>query len=131
LADLSSQRWGVETELSAVKTTRGRDVLPCTTEAGVLTELARFAIVDNLVRLVLWEASRRQGGPRNRISFVDALRWWSSSPPGPTLPDLVVNPQRPGRVEPRCQQRHAKKYPSLICPRRVLRQRLLFHQVPA
>ena len=74
------------------------DVLHCETEAGVLKELTIFAIVYNLVRLVMLEASRRQGVPLERISFVDALRWLSSSPPGTPLPELVVNPHRPGRV---------------------------------
>jgi hypothetical protein len=77
------------------------------------------------------EASRRQSVPLDRISFVDALRWLSSSPPGTPLPDLVVNPHRPGRAEPRCKKRRAKKYPYMISPRRVLRQRLLGQQVAA
>jgi hypothetical protein len=65
-----------------------------------------------------------------RISFVDALRW-SSSLPGTPLPKLVVNPHRPGRVEPRCKKLRAKKHPYMIRPRHVLRQRLLDKQVPA
>jgi Transposase DDE domain len=130
LADLYYQRWGVETDLSHLKTTLGMDVLHCRTEAGVLKELTMFAIVYNLVRLVMLEASRRQGVPANRISFVDALRWLSSSPPGTPLPDLVVNPHRPGRVEPRCQKRRAKKYPYMIRPRKILRQLLLNQRVP-
>ena len=77
-----------------------------------------FAIVYNLVRLVMLEAGRRQGVPLDRISFVDALRWLSSSPPGTPLPELVVNPHRPGRVEPRCQKRRAKKYPYMISQKR-------------
>lgn len=129
LADLYYRRWGVETDLSHLKTTLGMGVLHCQTETGVLKELTTFAIVYNLVRLVALEAARRQGVPVNRISFVDALRWLSSSPPGTPLSDLVVNPHRPGRVEPRCQKRRAKKYPYMICPRKVLRQRLLDQQV--
>ncbi len=131
LADLYYQRWGVETDLSHLKTTLGMDVLHCKTEMGVLKELTTFAIVYNLVRLVVLEASRRQGIPVHRISFVDALRWLSSSPPGTPLPDLIVNPHRPGRAEPRCQKRRARKYPYMIRPRKVLRQRLLDQKVPA
>jgi hypothetical protein len=131
LADLYYQRWGVETDLSHLKTTLGMDVLHCKTEDGVLKELTMFAIVYNLVRLVALEASRRQGVSVNRISFVDALRWLSSSPPGTPLPDLVVNPHRPGRVEPRSQKRRAKKYPYMIRPRKELQQRLLQQKVPA
>jgi hypothetical protein len=139
LAALYFRRWGVETDLAHLKTTLGMDVLRCETEAGVLCETEAgvlkemyvFAIVYNLVRLVMLEASRRQGVPVERISFVDALRWLSSSPPGAALPDLVVNPHRPGRAEPRCKKRRAKKHPYMIRPRSVLRQRLLEQRVPA
>jgi hypothetical protein len=131
LATLYFRRWGVETDLAHLKTTLGMDVLRCETEGGVLKELTTFAIVYNLVRLVMLEAGRRQGVPPERISFVDALRWLSSSPPGAPLSDLVVNPHRAGRVEPRCKKRRAKKYPYMKRPRRVLRQRLLEQRVPA
>ena len=87
------------------------DVLKCKTVDGILKELTVYAMVYNLVRVVMLEAARRQGRDLERISFVDALRWLSSSPPGAPLPDLVVNPHRPGRVEPRCKKRRAKKYP--------------------
>jgi hypothetical protein len=47
------------------------------------------------------------------------------------LPNLVVNPRRTGRTEPRCKKRRAKKYPYMIHPRNVLRKRLLDQQVAA
>jgi hypothetical protein len=131
LASLYLRRWTVETDLAHLKTTLGMDVLRCETEAGVLKEMYVFAIVYNLVRLVMLEASRRQEVPVDRISFVDALRWLSSSPPGVALPQLVVNPHRPGRVEPRGKKRRAKKHPYMIRPRQVLRQCLLDQRVPA
>lgn len=125
LAALYFRRWEVETDLAHLKTTLGMDVLHCRTEAGVLKELTTYAIVYNLARVVMLEASRRQGVPLARISFVDALRWLSSSSTGTTLPDLVVNPHRPGRAEPRCKKRRAKKHPYMIQPRSVLRKRLV------
>ena len=39
------------------------DVLHCKTEAGVLKELATFAIVYNLVRLVMLEAAGGKASP--------------------------------------------------------------------
>jgi hypothetical protein len=131
LALLYLKRWGVETDLAHLKTTLGMDVLRCETEAGVLKEIHVFAVVYNLVRLVMLVAGRRQAVPVERISFVDALRWLACSPPGAELPDLVVNPHRPGRVEPRCKKRRAKKHPYMIRPRSVLRERLLQQQIPA
>lgn len=125
LAELYRARWSVETDLAHLKTTLGMDVLKCESEAGVLKELTVFAIVYNLVRVVMYEAARRQGVCPDRISFVDALRWLSSAPPGTPLPTLVVNPVRPDRIEPRCQKRRAKKYPYMIHPRQELRRRIL------
>ncbi len=107
------------------------DVLHCETEAGVLKGPAAFAVVYNLVRVVMLEAARRQGVPAMRIGFVDALRWPASSPPGAALPRLVVNPTREGRIETRCQERRAKKYPYMVHPRSVLRQKLFQQSVPA
>ena len=115
----------------APKTTMKMDVLKCKTVDGVLKELTVYALVYNLVRVVMLEAARRQGQEVERISFVDALRWLSSSPPGAPLPELVVNPYRPGRVEPRCKKRRAKKHPYMKRPRHVLRQQLLDQRVPA
>lgn len=130
LAGLYYERWSAETNLSHLKTTLGMDVLHCKTEAGVLKELAMFAIVYNLVRLAMLEAGKRQNVPVHRISFVDALRWLSSLA-GTPMPKLIVNPHRPGRVEPRSQKRRAKKYPYMKQSRAILRQRLLNQQVKA
>jgi hypothetical protein len=131
LADLYRQRWSVETDLAHLKTTLGMDTLRCETEAGVAKELAAFAVVYNLVRVVMLEAGRRQDEPASRISFVDALRWLTSASPGSPLPRLVVNPDRTGRVEPRCKKRRAKKHPYMIRPRHELKQKLLQQKVPA
>lgn len=113
-----------------MKITLGMDVLRCRTEAGALKEMTLFALVYKLVRVVVAEAVRRQGVPGERISFVDALRWLTSSLIGTPLPELMVNPYRPDRVEPLCQKRRGKNYPYMIQPRGVLRQRLLA-QTPA
>ena len=58
LAGLYRRRWRVETDLRHLKTTLGMDVLHCDTEAGVLKELTAFAMVYNLVRVVML-----RGGP--------------------------------------------------------------------
>ncbi len=99
LADLYRARWRVETDLRHLKVTLGMDVLRCRTADGVRKELAMYAVAYNLVRVVMLEAGRRQGVPADRISFVDALRWLSSSPPGTPLRELVVNPDRPDERE--------------------------------
>ena len=77
-----------------------------------------------LVRMTMLEASRRQGVPPDRISFVDALRWLATAQPGDELPMLVVNPSRPGRQEPRVRKRRPKSYPLMRQPRAILKQKL-------
>ena len=124
LADLYRSRWRVETNLAHLKTTLGMDALHCQTEAGVRREMVMFAVVYNLVRIVMAEAGQRQGIEPDRISFVDALRWLSSAPPGAPMPAFIVNPERKDRIEPRCLKRRAKKYPYMIRPRHVLRKEL-------
>ena len=63
------------------KRTLGLDVLRCETVRGVKKELLVFALVYNLVRAVMLEASRRQEVPLDRISFIDALRWLATARP--------------------------------------------------
>ena len=107
------------------------DVLKCKTVEGVLKELTVYAIVYNLVCVVMTEAARRQGVAVDRISFVDALRWLVQAEPGDALPKLVVNPDRFGRVEPRVRKRRPKQYPVMKKPRSVLRKDLLKQGVTA
>lgn len=125
LARLYGPRWGVETDLRHLKQTMKMEILHCQTVAGVEKELAVFALVYNLVRRVMEEAGRRQGVDADRVSFVDALRWLREARPGDELPALVVNPDRPGRVQPRVRKRRPKQYPLMTRPRDELRKALL------
>jgi hypothetical protein len=131
LAQLYGTRWRVELNLRHLKTTMKMDVLKCKTVEGVLKELTVYAIVYNLVRMVMVEAARRQGVDVERISFVDAMRWLAAARPGVELPKLVVNPDRPGRYEPRVRKRRPKQYPLMNKPRSVLRKGLLEQGVNA
>jgi Transposase DDE domain len=125
LAELYRQRWQVEQHLRDLKTTLHMDVLRCKTVNGVLKELCVFAMVYNLARVVLCAAARRQGLPIARLSFIDAVRWLRSAKAGEALSKLVVNPNRPDRVEPRVVKRRPKEYDRMTQPRAELRRRLL------
>ncbi len=92
---------------------------------GVVKELVAFVIIYNLVRRVMHVAARRQGVDPARVSFIDAWRWLKHARPGEELPRLVVNPGRPGRVEPRVRKRRPKQFPVMKRPRAELRQALL------
>lgn len=117
-------RWTIETSLGHLKTTMKLDVLRCRTVVGVLKELTMFLLAYNLVRMTILAAARRQRVPPERISFVDAMRWLATARPGDELPDLVVNPRRAGRAEPRVRKRRPKTYPLMNKPRAILRQTL-------
>jgi hypothetical protein len=130
VARLYEKRWGVEVNLRHLKQTLKMDVLRCETWRGVWKELLIFVIVYNLVRRVMIEASRRQEVEPDRISFVDALRWLREARRGEELPRLKVNPERPGRFEPRVRKRRPKQYDLMNQPRSVLRARLLHQTSP-
>jgi len=125
LARLYAKRWQVEVNLRHLKQTLKMDVLRCATFPGVMKELLMFVVAYNLVRRVMVEAGQRQQVEPNRISFVDALRWLRHAEPGEELPRLKVNPDRPGRVEPRARKRRPKSYKLLNRPRAALRQEAL------
>jgi hypothetical protein len=124
LAEAYGLRWTIETCFGHLKTTMKMDVLRCQTVRGVMKELTMFLLVYNLVRMTMHEAGRRQGVPPDRISFVDALRWLATARDGDELPQLVVIPRRPGRLEPRARKRRPKQYNLMTKPRSTLRQLL-------
>jgi hypothetical protein len=128
LLELRRRRWDVETNLRHLKITMNMDVLRCKTEQGVRKELAVFCLVYNLVRVVMLEAARRQEIPVARVSFADALKWTRHARPGDVLGDLIVNPRRPDRIEPRCKKRRPKQYALMNKPRNVLRKKLRIRQ---
>jgi IS4 transposase len=125
LADLYGRRWQVETNFRHLKQTLRMDVLRCKTVEGVTKELTMYALVYNLVRLVMCEAARRQSVPVERISFIDAVRWLADAAHGNTELRLRRVPDRPGRFEPRAVKRRPKEYDRLNRPRDVLRKRQL------
>jgi hypothetical protein len=122
-------RWPIETSRAHLKTTMQMDVLHCKTVPGVLKELTVFAIVYNLVRMVMWPSATLQHIGVERISFLDALRWLGAAGTGTPLGALIVNPTRPHRVEPRVKKRRPKRFPLMCKPRQELRQQLIRQEV--
>ena len=90
----------------------------------MLKELIGFALIYNLVRLVMGQAARRQHVDIDRISFIDAARWLAAARADEPLPPLVVNPHRPYRDEPRVRKRRPKQYPLMQNARQQLRMSL-------
>jgi hypothetical protein len=124
IARLYNLRWVVETHFAELKTTLRMRRVKCRTEDGVRKELAVYCLVYNLVHAVMLEAARRQRVTPDRISFLDAARWLQNAEPGEELPDLVVNPRRPDRHEPRVIKDLQDTYRKMTKPRSELRKAL-------
>ncbi len=101
------------------------DSLKCKTVDGVLKEIHVFALVYNLVRVVLQAASLHQHMLILRLGRIDVFRWLASANEGEALPKIVVNPDRPDPVEPRVVKRRPKEYDRMTRPRAELRRQLL------
>jgi hypothetical protein len=131
LAALYRRRWEIETNFAHLKTTMRMEVLRCQSVSGVLKELAMFALVYNLVRLVMLRAARDLDTPVERLSFVDALRWLAEACQHRPLVPVRVNRFRPRRLEPRVRKRRPKEFPLMTSTRRQLRQQLLAQRLNA
>jgi hypothetical protein len=123
LANLYYRRWQVEINFRHIKISMKMDVLRCETVDGVLKELAVFALAYNLVRSVTVESARLQDVEPDRVGLVDAVRWLIGVEESDESV-LVVNPSRPGRVDPRVVKRRPKQYMRMTKPRSVLRNQL-------
>jgi hypothetical protein len=128
IAELYMVRWNIEINFRHLKRTMGMNVLRCKSVAGVGKEVAAFALVYNMARLVMLEAARGQGVPPDRVSFVDALRWLQTAEHDEPIPILKLNPKRPGRFEPRLIKRRASRaYGLLTRPRTQVKKYLARH----
>jgi hypothetical protein len=125
IRELYARRWGIETCFAHLKTTLKMNVLKCKSVDGVMRELAVYLLVYNLVRLVMLRAAQRQRVDVRRISFADAWRWLISRALGLAgVAELIINPLRPGRLEPRVIRRRMKEYDLMKRPRATLRAEL-------
>lgn len=118
VAALYGRRWEIETCFGHLKTTAGMNVLKCRTVDGVMKELAMYLLAYNLVRLAMLRAAARQGVAVDRVSFADAMRWLACRMLGlDGVDELVVNPDRRGRCQPRVIRGRMKAYDLLVRPR--------------
>jgi hypothetical protein len=116
LAGLYLLRWRIELNFRDLKTTMGLEVLKCKTVNGILKELYVFALIYNMVMAIRFRVAQRMGLCPARLSFVDTLRHVCVH--GWTVPEtLVINPERPGRWQPRVVKRRAKPHPLMTKPR--------------
>jgi hypothetical protein len=142
LAALYFRRWRMELWLRDLKITMDMDMLRTKTPARVRAELAMFLVGYNLIRTVMFDAAKGSEVRLEQLSFKSALmrfglwcaglrssiriRVWLLGYQA-MLKDLArdLNPDRPGRYEPRVVKRRPKPFPRMQQPRQVLRQQLV------
>lgn len=140
LAALYLRRWEAELFFRDIKTTMSMDVLRCKSPEMVRKEILMHFIVYNAIRRLIYEAAKRNGTARSRISFkgaLQSLRQWEPRLNQAELKcterlrliDLLYDsiignrvPLRPDRREPRCLKRRLKGYQLLSAPRHEIKE---------
>jgi len=124
ILELYGVRWRVETHFAQLKTLLRMRKVKSKTSEGVLKELIVYALVYNLIHLVMLKAAQRQHVLPHRISFVDTVHWLLCAEPGEALPTLMIIPHRPDRHEPRVVKDREDTYTKMPRPRPQLRKEL-------
>lgn len=124
ITDLYMDRWEVETNIGYLKQTLSLDILKGESVDVVMKEIVLHTICYNVVRLVMLEAARRSGTAPDRMSFADARDWLADNASPQWLFQLVENPYRPGRFEPRCVKRRPKPFKLLERPRAEIKKEI-------
>ncbi len=123
LARLYGLRWQIETQFCHLKSTLGMAVLKGKSVAIIAREILAYVLVYNLVAREIRHAAARQNVAPDRISFIDVVRWLlAGMRPGM---QLLINPLRPGRFEPRARKRRAINYPYMTRTREVMRKEMM------
>lgn len=125
LAELYHQRWQAEVNLRHLKATLGMRVLRSQREAGVERELLAFALVYNLICMVMTALAWHLETTPERVSLIDVLRLLRYGLDRLVAAASVVNPDRPGRVQPRVVKRRPLQYSRMTRPRAVLKRELM------
>jgi hypothetical protein len=127
---LYAWRWRIETLFRELKILLDANVLRSQKPDGIRKEIIARMIALNVVRILMLEAAATtQMQDPLRISFVHAVRAILSFSPALGHAPLTavlgiyqamlieiashINPERPGRLEPRAVRRDHKNYPSL------------------
>jgi DDE family transposase len=122
---LYGHRWNIEICFNQLKTHAKMNTLKCKDLNGVTKELIMYLIVWNLVRMTMAKFAQRAEVSVWRVSFIDTMRWLCTLLQGPrqTSLKLILNPDRPGRWEPRKLKRRMKQYHLLTEPRQNLKSK--------
>jgi hypothetical protein len=137
LGTLFRQRWHVELDLRAIKTTLQMADLSCNTPEMNEKEVWVHFLAYNLIRLLMAQAAQRAAVHPRSLSFKHTLQLWSEwtarrlcqhrDASVDLLFKLIAQLRvgnRPGRIEPRARKRRPKPYPWLKIPRAQARSHI-------
>ncbi len=136
LKALYRERWQVELDLRAIKTTLGMETLSCKTPTMAEKEVWIYMLAYNLIRIMMAEAALFTEQLPRQLSFKHTVQLWVAwCRIGPDYRDgcfeqllLFIAQQkaghRPGRIEPRAVKRRPKPYPLLMKPRIEAREHI-------
>lgn len=140
LGALFRQRWHVELDLRAIKTTLQMEALSCNTPQMNEKELWVHFLAYNLIRLLMAQAAVKAAVHPRTLSFKHTVQLWSEwiarrlCQQRDASVDLLFTligqlrvGNRPGRIEPRARKRRPKPYPWLKVPRDQARAQILAH----
>lgn len=141
IAELYHQRWLIELDIRAIKTTLRMDVLRCKSPEMVHREIWTCLLAYNLIRQTMLEAALKSERSPRELSFTAALQkiaaaWAVLSVCDHALRLQLIDVQlsdiatnligdRPNRVEPRAVKRRPKPHDLLTEPRAQARAKLL------
>jgi Transposase DDE domain. len=140
LGELFRQRWHVELDLRAIKTTLQMAQLSCNTPQMNEKELWVHFLAYNLIRLLMAQAAAKAAVHPRTLSFKHTVQLWNewiarrlcnhrdaSVDLLFTLIGKLRVGNRPGRIEPRARKRRPKPYPWLKIPRPQARLHIAAH----
>lgn len=130
LAELYDQRWQAEINLRHLKDTLGMRVLRAQRVAGVERELLAFALIYNLICAALTAIAVHLETTPERVSFIDLVRLLRHGLDRVGVVTIVINPNRPGRVQPRVVKRRPLQYSRMTRPRAQLKRELMKSRSP-
>jgi hypothetical protein len=122
---LYGHRWNIETCFNQLKTHAKMNALKSQTVQGVSKELIMYLIAWNLVRMTMARFATAAQVSVWRVSFIDTMRCLATllqAPPARQV-SLLINPERPGRWDPRKLKRRIKEYDLLTEPRHQLKSK--------
>ena len=142
LKALYRERWQVELDFRAIKTTLGMETLSCKTPSMAEKEVWIYLLAYNLIRIMMAEAALVTEQLPRQLSFKHTVQLWVAwRRSGSGYRDghfdqllLFIAQQkvghRPGRIEPRAGKRRSKPFPLLMMPRTEARDHIEKHGHP-